>query len=79
MEALALHEAIPGHHTQTMLAAENQGLPPFRRFMDDRRYSEAPGEEWGPYAATAHNTHTHTRVCILFPFVARAASGVERP
>jgi uncharacterized protein (DUF885 family) len=58
-EALALHEAIPGHHTQTMLAAENANLPPFRRFMDDRRYSEAPGrypidgafiEGWGLYS-----------------------------
>jgi len=58
-EALALHEAIPGHHTQTMVAAENDGLPPFRRFMDDRRYSEAPGrypidgafiEGWGLYS-----------------------------
>jgi uncharacterized protein (DUF885 family) len=58
-EALALHEAVPGHHTQTMLAAENDALPAFRRFMDDRRYSEAPGrypidgafiEGWGLYS-----------------------------
>ena len=58
-EALALHEAIPGHHTQTMLAAENGDLPPFRRFMDDRRYSEGPSrypidgafiEGWGLYS-----------------------------
>jgi uncharacterized protein (DUF885 family) len=58
-ESLSLHEAIPGHHTQTMLAAENQDLPNFRRFMDDRRYSEAPGrypidgafiEGWGLYS-----------------------------
>ena len=42
-----------------MLAAENSSLPPFRRFMDDRRYFEAPGrypiesayvEGWGLYA-----------------------------
>ena len=42
-----------------MLAAENSSLPPFRRFMDDRRYSEAPGrypidgafiEGWGLYS-----------------------------
>ena len=78
MEALALHEAIPGHHTQTMLAAENQGLPPFRRFMDDRRYSEAPGEEWGPYAATAHNTHTHTHVCAFFFRLSRGLRVVWR-
>jgi len=58
-EALCLHEAVPGHHTQTMLAAENEELPAFRRFMDDRRYSEAPGrypidgafiEGWGLYS-----------------------------
>eukprot|EP00614_Pseudopedinella_elastica_P004495 CAMPEP_0172602042 /NCGR_PEP_ID=MMETSP1068-20121228/22240_1 /TAXON_ID=35684 /ORGANISM="Pseudopedinella elastica, Strain CCMP716" /LENGTH=660 /DNA_ID=CAMNT_0013403277 /DNA_START=1 /DNA_END=1983 /DNA_ORIENTATION=+ len=58
-EALALHEAVPGHHTQTMIAAEAESLPEFRRFMDDRRYSEAPGrypidgafiEGWGLYS-----------------------------
>lgn len=58
-EALTLHEAVPGHHVQTMLAAENMDLAPFRRYMDDRKYYEAPGrypiegayiEGWGLYS-----------------------------
>lgn len=32
MESLFLHEAIPGHHYQTSLQAENTTLPKFRRF-----------------------------------------------
>jgi uncharacterized protein (DUF885 family) len=40
-EALALHEAIPGHHTQAAIQGENS-LPDFRRFCEDRRYFEAP-------------------------------------
>ena len=41
-EALALHEAIPGHHTQASIQGENQTLPDFRRYCEDRRYFEAP-------------------------------------
>lgn len=41
-EALALHEAIPGHHTQASIQGENQSLPDFRRYCEDRRYFEAP-------------------------------------
>ena len=40
-EALALHEAIPGHHTQGAIQGENP-LPNYRRFQEDRRYFEAP-------------------------------------
>jgi len=41
-ESLALHEAIPGHHTQAAIQGENSELPNFRRYCEDRRYFEAP-------------------------------------
>jgi uncharacterized protein (DUF885 family) len=40
--ALALHEAIPGHHHQVSLATENSGIPPFLRYIEDRRYEACP-------------------------------------
>lgn len=38
MMALALHEGVPGHHQQAMLAIENDTIPDFLRFIEDRRY-----------------------------------------
>jgi uncharacterized protein (DUF885 family) len=46
LEALTLHEAVPGHHLQISLAQELDGLPPLRRNI----YHSAFGEGWGLYS-----------------------------
>ena len=46
LNALTLHEAVPGHHLQISLSHEMDHLPDFRRYS----YISAFGEGWGLYS-----------------------------
>lgn len=89
LEALTLHEAMPGHHLQIALTKEMTGLPEFRRNL----YVNAFGEGWGlyceylgtemgfykdPYSRFGRLTYEMWRACRLVLDVALHTKGWTR-
>lgn len=89
LEALTLHEAMPGHHLQIALTKELTDLPEFRRNL----YVNAFGEGWGlyceylgtemgfykdPYSRFGKLTYEMWRACRLVLDVALHTKGWTR-
>ncbi len=89
LEALTLHEAVPGHHLQISLTKEMTELPPFRRNL----YVNTFGEGWGlyceflgtemgfykdPYSRFGRLTYEMWRACRLVLDVALHTKGWTR-
>lgn len=89
MEALTMHEAVPGHHLQMSLAEEVDGVPAYRKYAFNNAfiegwalYSESLGERMGlyadPYAKFGQLTYEMWRAIRLVVDTGMHAKGWSR-
>jgi len=61
MVALSLHEGEPGHHLQSMDAINQKGVPKFRQYIEDMKYSRSPAK------FSMHTGYVEVRLNLFSP------------